>query len=143
MEEEALPELQRTISGDLMAGEDTDQGLDESMEDAIFRVRGNARYELVLSKILSWFLTGCVAPSQRSGGLFGNHVDPFALERNTPLPTQVTSHRPLQISDHRVEEGDLSPDSLFLHSPQFFPRMPKKANTTTNNNNNNINNSTA
>lgn len=68
-------------------------------------------------------LTLCV---QRAGGLFGNHVNPFSMERGTPMPTQVTSQRPLQIADSRAEQTDASPGS-----PSYL--------THTNFNNNNTN----
>lgn len=62
---------------------------------------------------------------QRAGGLFGNHVDPFTMERGTPMPTQVTSQRPLQIADSRADENEASPSYVNYH-----------ANTNNNNTNN-------
>ncbi|KAJ8412090.1 hypothetical protein AAFF_G00143570 [Aldrovandia affinis] len=109
IEEEVAPELQRTISGDLMAEEEMDQAMEEAAEDGIYR---------------------------RSGGLFGNHVDPFSMERSTPLPTHVTSQRPLQLSENRPGDADVSPDSVFLPNTEFFPATPTKTNA----NNNNVNN---
>ncbi|KAI4890866.1 hypothetical protein NFI96_023735 [Prochilodus magdalenae] len=85
IEDEAAPELQRAISGDLLDEEEMDRAMDEAAEDAIYR---------------------------RAGGLFGNHVDPFSLQRGTPLPTQVTSQRPLQVADSRTEEAEVSPSYL-------------------------------
>ncbi|KAI1890748.1 hypothetical protein AGOR_G00156820 [Albula goreensis] len=110
IEEEAAPELQRAISGDLMVDEDMDQAMEEAAEDGIYR---------------------------RSGGLFGNHVDPFTMERSTPLPTHVTSQRPLQLSDNRAGDAELSPDSVFLPNTEFFPATPTKTNANANNNVNN------
>ncbi|KAG9353088.1 hypothetical protein JZ751_017664 [Albula glossodonta] len=110
IEEEAAPELQRAISGDLMVDEDMDQAMEEAAEDGIYR---------------------------RSGGLFGNHVDPFTMERSTPLPTHVTSQRPLQLSDNRAGDTELSPDSVFLPNTEFFPATPTKTNANANNNVNN------
>uniref|UniRef100_A0A3B1JZ98 Voltage-dependent L-type calcium channel subunit alpha n=1 Tax=Astyanax mexicanus TaxID=7994 RepID=A0A3B1JZ98_ASTMX len=85
IEEEAAPELQRAISGDLLNEDEMDRAMDEAAEDAIYR---------------------------RDGGLFGNHVDPFSLQRGTPLPTQVTSQRPLQLADSRTDEAESSPSYL-------------------------------
>uniref|UniRef100_A0AAR2K4H2 Voltage-dependent L-type calcium channel subunit alpha n=1 Tax=Pygocentrus nattereri TaxID=42514 RepID=A0AAR2K4H2_PYGNA len=85
IEDEAAPELQRAISGDLLNEEEMDRAMDEAAEDAIYR---------------------------RAGGLFGNHVDPFSLQRGTPLPTQVTSQRPLHVADSRTEEAEASPSYL-------------------------------
>ncbi|XP_028853746.1 calcium channel, voltage-dependent, L type, alpha 1S subunit, a [Denticeps clupeoides] len=83
VEEEAASELQRAISGDLLAEEEMDRAMEAAADDRIYR---------------------------RAGGLFGNHVDPFSMERGSPVPTQVTSQRPLQFA-----EGDASP-----HSPAFL-----------------------
>ncbi|XP_072521967.1 calcium channel, voltage-dependent, L type, alpha 1S subunit, a isoform X2 [Salminus brasiliensis] len=85
IEEEAAPELQRAISGDLLNEDEMDRAMDEAAEDAIYR---------------------------RAGGLFGNHVDPFSLQRGTPLPTQVTSQRPLQLADSRTDEAEASPSYI-------------------------------
>ena len=41
IEDEAAPELLRTISGDLMNEEEMDNAMDEAAEEAIYRVRGN------------------------------------------------------------------------------------------------------
>uniref|UniRef100_A0A4W4GAG7 Voltage-dependent L-type calcium channel subunit alpha n=1 Tax=Electrophorus electricus TaxID=8005 RepID=A0A4W4GAG7_ELEEL len=86
IEEEAAPELQRTISGDLLNEEELERAMDDVAEDAIFR---------------------------RAGGLFGNHADPFTLQPGSPLPTQVTSQRPLQIANSRSEEVVPSSSSYF------------------------------
>ncbi|XP_076857240.1 calcium channel, voltage-dependent, L type, alpha 1S subunit, a isoform X2 [Brachyhypopomus gauderio] len=88
IEEEAAPELQRAISGDLLNEDDMDRATDD--EDAVFR---------------------------RAGGLFGNHVDPFTLRRGSPMPTQVTSQRPLQVTDSRPEDAVLSSPSYFAYLP--------------------------
>ncbi|XP_035239389.1 dihydropyridine-sensitive L-type skeletal muscle calcium channel subunit alpha-1-like isoform X1 [Anguilla anguilla] len=108
IEEEAAPELHRAISGDLMVEEELDQ--EEGGEEGIYR---------------------------RTGGLFGDHVDPFSLEPSSPLHTQVTSQRPLQISDSRPEDIESPPDSVFLPNTEFFPMTPPKSNTNNNNLNNN------
>ncbi|KAG7472530.1 hypothetical protein MATL_G00109830 [Megalops atlanticus] len=113
IEEEAAPTLHRAISGDLMAEEEMDQAMEEGAEEGIYR---------------------------RTGGLFGNHVDPFHMEPSSPLPTQVTSQRPLQFSEARPEDVESPPDSVFLQNTEFFPPEPPKSNT--NNNNFNFNNST-
>ncbi|MBN3303349.1 CAC1S protein, partial [Amia calva] len=106
IEEEVAPELQRAISGDLTAEEEMDRAMEEAaIEDGIFRV----------------------------GGLFGNHVDHFPMERSTPLPTHMTSQRPLQLADNRPEDLESPPDSVFLQNTEFFPQG------NTNNANNNIN----
>ncbi|KAI1893156.1 hypothetical protein AGOR_G00141010 [Albula goreensis] len=110
IEEEAAPELHRAISGDLMAEEEMDQAMEEGAEEGIYR---------------------------RVGGLFGNHVDPFSIEPSSPLPTQVTSQRPLQFSDSRPEDVESPPDSVFLPNTEFFPMVPPKSNTNNNNLNNN------
>ncbi|XP_066559414.1 voltage-dependent L-type calcium channel subunit alpha-1S isoform X2 [Amia ocellicauda] len=107
IEEEVAPELQRAISGDLTAEEEMDRAMEEAaIEDGIFR---------------------------RAGGLFGNHVDHFPMERSTPLPTHMTSQRPLQLADNRPEDLESPPDSVFLQNTEFFPQG------NTNNANNNIN----
>ncbi|XP_030634203.1 LOW QUALITY PROTEIN: calcium channel, voltage-dependent, L type, alpha 1S subunit, a [Chanos chanos] len=84
IEEEAAPELQRAISGDLMAEEEMDRAMEEAAEENVFR---------------------------RAGGLFGNHVDPFSMEHGSPLSNQATSQRPLQIADSKPEEAEASPSS--------------------------------
>ncbi|XP_065099249.1 calcium channel, voltage-dependent, L type, alpha 1S subunit, a [Paramisgurnus dabryanus] len=97
IEDEAAPELHRAISGDLLNEDEMDGAMDEAAEEGIYR---------------------------RAGGLFGNHVDPF--RRGTPMPTQVTSQRPLQIADSRPEETE--------------PGSPSYLNYHANFNNNNTNN---
>ncbi|KAJ8373277.1 hypothetical protein AAFF_G00266880 [Aldrovandia affinis] len=72
------------------------------------------------------------------GGLFGNHMDPFSLEPSSPVPTQVTSQRPLQFSESRPGDAESPPDSVFLPNTQFFPTAPPKSNTNNNNLNNNV-----
>ncbi|KAJ8265876.1 hypothetical protein COCON_G00149750 [Conger conger] len=108
IEEEAAPELHRAISGDLLPEEELEH--EEGGEEGIYR---------------------------RTGGLFGDHVDPFSIEPSSPLPTQVTSQRPLQFSDSRPEDIESPPDSVFLPNTEFFPMVPPKSNTNNNNLNNN------
>uniref|UniRef100_A0A8C1YXP0 Voltage-dependent L-type calcium channel subunit alpha n=1 Tax=Cyprinus carpio TaxID=7962 RepID=A0A8C1YXP0_CYPCA len=105
IEEEAAPELHRAISGDLIAEDDMERAL-EAGEEGIYR---------------------------RTGGLFGLHTDPFSSEPSSPLSTQMTSQRPLQFVETRLEDIESPPDSVFLPNTEFFPdNMP----TTTNTNNN-------
>uniref|UniRef100_A0A672LMC8 Voltage-dependent L-type calcium channel subunit alpha n=1 Tax=Sinocyclocheilus grahami TaxID=75366 RepID=A0A672LMC8_SINGR len=105
IEEEAAPELHRAISGDLIAEDEMERVL-EAGEEGIYR---------------------------RTGGLFGLNTDPFSSEPSSPLSTQVTSQRPLQFVETRLEDIESPPDSVFLSNTEFFPdNMP----TTTNTNNN-------
>uniref|UniRef100_A0A671MIB9 Voltage-dependent L-type calcium channel subunit alpha n=1 Tax=Sinocyclocheilus anshuiensis TaxID=1608454 RepID=A0A671MIB9_9TELE len=105
IEEEAAPELHRAISGDLIAEDEMERAL-EAGEEGIYR---------------------------RTGGLFGLNTDPFSSEPSSPLSTQVTSQRPLQFVETRLEDIESPPDSVFLPNTEFFPdNMP----TTTNTNNN-------
>uniref|UniRef100_A0A8C9SK64 Voltage-dependent L-type calcium channel subunit alpha n=1 Tax=Scleropages formosus TaxID=113540 RepID=A0A8C9SK64_SCLFO len=69
---------------------------------------------------------------QRTGGLFGDQIDTFRTEPSSPLPTQVTSQRPLQFTESRPEDVESPPDSVFLPNTEFFPMVP--TNTNTNNN---------
>ncbi|XP_004392790.1 PREDICTED: voltage-dependent L-type calcium channel subunit alpha-1S [Odobenus rosmarus divergens] len=76
IEEEAAPEIRRTISGDLTAEEELERAMVEAaMEEGIFR---------------------------RTGGLFGQ-VDNF-LERNNSLPPVMANQRPLQFAEIEMEE---------------------------------------
>ncbi|XP_004578840.2 voltage-dependent L-type calcium channel subunit alpha-1S [Ochotona princeps] len=76
IEEEAAPEIHRTISGDLTAEEELERAMVEAaMEEGIFR---------------------------RTGGLFGQ-VDNF-LERTNSLPPVMANQRPLQFSEIEMEE---------------------------------------
>ncbi|CAM4610423.1 voltage-dependent L-type calcium channel subunit alpha-1S [Lepidochelys kempii] len=78
IEEEAAPEIHRTISGDLTAEEELERAMMEAaIEEGIYR---------------------------RTGGLFG-HVDSF-MERNSPLQPHVTSQRPLQFTEVGSEDVD-------------------------------------
>ncbi|XP_028339649.1 voltage-dependent L-type calcium channel subunit alpha-1S isoform X2 [Physeter macrocephalus] len=76
LEEEAAPEIRRTISGDLTAEEELERAMVEAaMEEGIFR---------------------------RTGGLFGQ-VDNF-LERTNSLPPHMANQRPLQFTEIEMEE---------------------------------------
>ncbi|XP_008065304.1 voltage-dependent L-type calcium channel subunit alpha-1S isoform X1 [Carlito syrichta] len=76
IEEEAAPEIHRTISGDLTAEEELERAMVEAaMEEGIFR---------------------------RTGGLFGQ-VDNF-MERTNSLPPVMASQRPLQFAEIEMEE---------------------------------------
>uniref|UniRef100_A0A2K6G431 Voltage-dependent L-type calcium channel subunit alpha n=1 Tax=Propithecus coquereli TaxID=379532 RepID=A0A2K6G431_PROCO len=76
IEEEAAPEIHRTISGDLTAEEELERAMVEAaMEEGIFR---------------------------RTGGLFGQ-VDNF-IERTNSLPPVMASQRPLQFAEIEMEE---------------------------------------
>ncbi|XP_062969694.1 voltage-dependent L-type calcium channel subunit alpha-1S isoform X1 [Cynocephalus volans] len=76
IEEEAAPEIHRTISGDLTAEEELERAMVEAaMEEGIFR---------------------------RTGGLFGQ-VDNF-LERTNSLPPIMANQRPLQFAEIEMEE---------------------------------------
>ncbi|XP_017752001.1 PREDICTED: voltage-dependent L-type calcium channel subunit alpha-1S isoform X1 [Rhinopithecus bieti] len=76
IEEEAAPEIRRTVSGDLAAEEELERAMVEAaMEEGIFR---------------------------RTGGLFGQ-VDNF-LERTNSLPPVMASQRPLQFTEIEMEE---------------------------------------
>ncbi|TRY91912.1 hypothetical protein DNTS_029630 [Danionella cerebrum] len=75
IEDEAAPELQRAISGDLLNDEEMDRAMDEQMEEGIYR---------------------------RAGGLFGNHVDVFGLDRGASNANQGTSQRPLQLTENEA-----------------------------------------
>ncbi|XP_045715996.1 voltage-dependent L-type calcium channel subunit alpha-1S isoform X2 [Phyllostomus hastatus] len=76
IEEEAAPEIRRTISGDLTAEEELERAMVEAaMEEGIFR---------------------------RTGGLFGQ-VDNF-LDRPNSLAPVMASQRPLQFSEIEMEE---------------------------------------
>ncbi|XP_045392011.1 voltage-dependent L-type calcium channel subunit alpha-1S [Lemur catta] len=76
IEEEAAPEIHRTISGDLPAEEELERAMVEAaMEEGIFR---------------------------RTGGLFGQ-VDSF-IERTNSLPPVMANQRPLQFSEIEMEE---------------------------------------
>ncbi|XP_035942577.1 voltage-dependent L-type calcium channel subunit alpha-1S [Halichoerus grypus] len=76
IEEEAAPEIRRTISGDLTAEEELERAMVEAaMEEGIFR---------------------------RTGGLFGQ-VDNF-LERANSLPPVMANQRPLQFAEIEMEE---------------------------------------
>uniref|UniRef100_UPI0037E709E9 dihydropyridine-sensitive L-type skeletal muscle calcium channel subunit alpha-1-like isoform X1 n=1 Tax=Semicossyphus pulcher TaxID=241346 RepID=UPI0037E709E9 len=71
IEEEAAPELHRTISGDLVTEEDMERAIDEATE-TIFR---------------------------RQGSLFGNHSDPFSVEGDAANTNLATNQRPLQMAE--------------------------------------------
>uniref|UniRef100_A0A8C9MCT1 Voltage-dependent L-type calcium channel subunit alpha n=1 Tax=Panthera tigris altaica TaxID=74533 RepID=A0A8C9MCT1_PANTA len=76
IEEEAAPEIRRTISGDLTAEEELERAMVEAaMEEGIFR---------------------------RTGGLFGQ-VDNF-MERTNSLPPVMANQRPLQFAEIEMEE---------------------------------------
>ncbi|XP_054568865.1 voltage-dependent L-type calcium channel subunit alpha-1S [Eptesicus fuscus] len=76
IEEEAAPEIRRTISGDLTAEEELERAMVEAaMEEGIFR---------------------------RTGGLFGQ-VDNY-LDRPGSLAPVLANQRPLQFSDIEMEE---------------------------------------
>ncbi|XP_019493541.1 PREDICTED: voltage-dependent L-type calcium channel subunit alpha-1S [Hipposideros armiger] len=76
IEEEAAPEIRRTISGDLTAEEELERAMVEAaMEEGIFR---------------------------RTGGLFGQ-VDSF-LERTNSLAPVMANQRPLQFAEIEMEE---------------------------------------
>ncbi|XP_066095020.1 voltage-dependent L-type calcium channel subunit alpha-1S [Saccopteryx bilineata] len=76
IEEEAAPEIRRTISGDLTAEEELERAMVEAaMEEGIFR---------------------------RTGGLFGQ-VDNF-LDRANSLAPVMANQRPLQFSEIEMEE---------------------------------------
>ncbi|XP_057583619.1 LOW QUALITY PROTEIN: voltage-dependent L-type calcium channel subunit alpha-1S [Hippopotamus amphibius kiboko] len=76
IEEEAAPEIRRTISGDLTAEEELERAMAEAaVEEGIFR---------------------------RTGGLFGQ-VDSF-LERTNSLPPHMANQRPLQFTEIEMEE---------------------------------------
>uniref|UniRef100_A0A674E2C1 Voltage-dependent L-type calcium channel subunit alpha n=1 Tax=Salmo trutta TaxID=8032 RepID=A0A674E2C1_SALTR len=53
IEEEAAPELQRAISGDLMNEEEMDRAMEDAAEEGIFRVRGERDHSLSLSSLSS------------------------------------------------------------------------------------------
>ncbi|MBZ3879289.1 Voltage-dependent L-type calcium channel subunit alpha-1S [Sciurus carolinensis] len=94
IEEEAAPEIHRTISGDLTAEEELERAMVEAaMEEGIFR---------------------------RTGGLFGQ-VDNF-LERTNSLPPVMANQRPLQFAEIEMEELE-SPVFLedFPHDPRTNP----------------------
>ncbi|XP_077013487.1 voltage-dependent L-type calcium channel subunit alpha-1S isoform X2 [Tamandua tetradactyla] len=76
IEEEAAPEIRRTISGDLTAEEELERAMVEAaIEEGIFR---------------------------RTGGLFGQ-VDNF-LERPNSLPPVMANQRPLHFAEIEMEE---------------------------------------
>ncbi|XP_004625386.1 voltage-dependent L-type calcium channel subunit alpha-1S [Octodon degus] len=101
IEEEAAPEIHRTISGDLTAEEELERAMVEAaMEEGIFR---------------------------RTGGLFGQ-VDNF-LERTNSLPPIMANQRPLQFTEIEMEELE-SPVFLedFPHDPRTNPLAHANAN---------------
>ncbi|KAI2520863.1 voltage-dependent L-type calcium channel subunit alpha-1S [Homo sapiens] len=94
IEEEAAPEICRTVSGDLAAEEELERAMVEAaMEEGIFR---------------------------RTGGLFGQ-VDNF-LERTNSLPPVMANQRPLQFAEIEMEEME-SPVFLedFPQDPRTNP----------------------
>nr|XP_020762656.1 voltage-dependent L-type calcium channel subunit alpha-1S [Odocoileus virginianus texanus] len=94
IEEEAAPEIRRTISGDLTAEEELERAMVEAaMEEGIFR---------------------------RTGGLFGQ-VDSF-LERTNSLAPHMANQRPLQFTEIEMEEME-SPVFLedFPQHPSTHP----------------------
>ncbi|CAI9179953.1 unnamed protein product [Rangifer tarandus platyrhynchus] len=94
IEEEAVPEIRRTISGDLTAEEELERAMVEAaMEEGIFR---------------------------RTGGLFGQ-VDSF-LERTNSLAPHMANQRPLQFTEIEMEEME-SPVFLedFPQHPSTHP----------------------
>ncbi|XP_054379452.1 voltage-dependent L-type calcium channel subunit alpha-1S [Pongo abelii] len=94
IEEEAAPEIRRTVSGDLAAEEELERAMVEAaMEEGIFR---------------------------RTGGLFGQ-VDNF-LERTNSLPPVMANQRPLQFAEIEMEEME-SPVFLedFPQDPRTNP----------------------
>ncbi|XP_004685306.1 PREDICTED: voltage-dependent L-type calcium channel subunit alpha-1S [Condylura cristata] len=94
IEEEAAPEIRRTISGDLTAEEELERAMEEAaMEEGIFR---------------------------RTGGLFGQ-VDNF-LERTNSLAPMMANQRPLQFTEIEMEELE-SPVFLedFPQDPSTHP----------------------
>ncbi|XP_073904768.1 voltage-dependent L-type calcium channel subunit alpha-1S isoform X2 [Castor canadensis] len=94
IEEEAAPEIHRTISGDLTAEEELERAaVEAAMEEGIFR---------------------------RTGGLFGQ-VDNF-MERTNSLPPVMANQRPLQFAEIEMEELE-SPVFLedFPHDPRTHP----------------------
>ncbi|XP_006834218.1 PREDICTED: voltage-dependent L-type calcium channel subunit alpha-1S [Chrysochloris asiatica] len=114
IEEEAAPEIHRTISGDLTAEEELERAMVEAaMEEGIFR---------------------------RTGGLFGQ-VDNF-LERTNSLPPVMANQRPLQFAEIEMEELE-SPVFLedFPQDPSTNPLARANTNNananTVNNNHNN------
>uniref|UniRef100_A0A3P9IPN0 EF-hand domain-containing protein n=1 Tax=Oryzias latipes TaxID=8090 RepID=A0A3P9IPN0_ORYLA len=103
IDEEAAPEMHRTISGDLQDQEEMDRALAGAGEEAIF---------------------------QRSHGLFGNQVDSFSEEPANAQHPQMTSQRPLQFSESQPESPPNS--SAFLTDTAFFPTTAPGSNTNNN-----------
>ncbi|XP_075396642.1 voltage-dependent L-type calcium channel subunit alpha-1S [Tenrec ecaudatus] len=110
IEEEAGPEIRRTISGDLTAEEELERAMVESaMEGAIFR---------------------------RTGGLFGQ-VDNF-LDRPNSLAPVMANQRPLQFVEIEMEELE-SPVFLedFPQDPSANPLARANTNNANSNQSNN------
>lgn len=103
IEEEAVPEMHRAISGDLQNEEEMDRAMEEAGEEAIY---------------------------QRSHALFGNRMDSFSAEPDNALPPHMTNQRPLKFSD---SQPDSPPNSAALEpTTEFFPTTSLRSNTNNN-----------
>ncbi|XP_067863301.1 voltage-dependent L-type calcium channel subunit alpha-1S-like [Heptranchias perlo] len=112
IEEDIGGDLHRTISGELPIEEEGDRAIEEGgLDETIYR---------------------------REGGLFGEHADPYPMDRSGSFQHHHTSQRPLQFS--KSEGGGEEPESPHdrttdspLNTTEFFP-------STENPNTNNANN---
>ncbi|KAG8002693.1 Dihydropyridine-sensitive L-type skeletal muscle calcium channel subunit alpha-1 [Nibea albiflora] len=103
IDEEAAPEMHRTISGDLQNEEEMDRAMEEAGEEGIY---------------------------QRTHGLFGNRVESFSSEPTNAQSQQMTNQRPLKFSETQPESP---PNSAGLVSTtEFFPTTAPKNNTNNN-----------
>ncbi|XP_053280478.1 dihydropyridine-sensitive L-type skeletal muscle calcium channel subunit alpha-1 [Pleuronectes platessa] len=89
IDEEAAPEMHRTISGDLQNEEELDRAMEEAGEEGIY---------------------------QRTHGLFGNRVDSFSSEPTNAQSQQMTSQRPLKFSDSQPESPPDFPTTEYYPS---------------------------
>ncbi|XP_069797369.1 voltage-dependent L-type calcium channel subunit alpha-1S-like isoform X2 [Narcine bancroftii] len=104
IEEDVGEELHRTVSGELPIDEGERTMEDGALDETIYR---------------------------RAGGLFGDQVDSYQMDRSGSYQHQVTSQRPLQFSKSEGggEEAE-SPNSrltdLSFNTNQFFPSTENK-----------------
>ncbi|TKS77574.1 Dihydropyridine-sensitive L-type skeletal muscle calcium channel subunit alpha-1 [Collichthys lucidus] len=99
IDEEAAPEMHRTISGDLQNEEEMDRAMEEAGEEGIY---------------------------QRTHGLFGNRVESFSSEPTNAQSQQMTNQRPLKFSETQPE-SPLNSAGL-ASTTEFFPTTASNTN---------------